>query len=236
MKQGKAILVTLVLASLLWPLGALPVQAMTTVAQAGVKPDAQIAIVELTTLVDGAKRSLKVGWKVLPQGGAVPLRFDVVARLKFTNGALDIVSKSVGGDIRSVVFDGAGTLSAKLNQSVAQKGVPQNNVSGNLKEADKAKAKAKTTTQVKAQAAKPSASKANRSSTAAPSKKTVQKMPQKLSQKTVQKAPTPTKPAAAPAPIVPGNISWIIGDACPSTPMPAATRPEMTTDFLGNEV
>ena len=25
----------------------------------------------------------------------------------------------------------------------------------------------------------------------------------------------PTKPAAAPAPIVPGNISWIIGDACP---------------------
>lgn len=143
MKQGKAILVTLVLASLLWPLGALPVQAMTTVAQAGVKPDAQIAIVEVRTLIEGAKRSLKVGWKVLPQGGAVPLGFDVVARLKFTNGALDIVSKSVGGDIRSVVFDGAGTLSAKLNQSVAQKGVAPNSVSGNLKEADKAKAKAK---------------------------------------------------------------------------------------------
>lgn len=143
MRQGKAILVTLVLASLLWPFGALPVQAMTTVAQAGVKPDAQIAIVEITTLIDGAKRSLKVGWKVLPQGGAVPLGFDVVARLKFSNGAFDVVSKSVGADIRKAVFDGAGTISAKLSQTAAQKGAAQNNVSSNLKEADKVKDKAK---------------------------------------------------------------------------------------------
>src|SRR5262245_42135924 len=33
----------------------------------------------------------------------------------------------------------------------------------------------------------------------------------------------PTKPAAASADTRPGNISWIIGDACSKTPIPAVT-------------
>ncbi len=39
---------------------------------------------------------------------------------------------------------------------------------------------------------------------------------------------SPTKPAAAPIEIVSGNISWIIGDAWPSTPMPAVTFMQST--------
>src|SRR4051812_39229850 len=44
----------------------------------------------------------------------------------------------------------------------------------------------------------------------------------------------PTNPAAALAEITPGNISWIIGDACPSTPMPAVTFMHSTTHSSQN--
>ncbi len=44
----------------------------------------------------------------------------------------------------------------------------------------------------------------------------------------------PTKPAAAAAVTRPGNISWIIGDAWPSTPMPAVTFMHSTTHSSQN--
>src|SRR5438874_2069883 len=44
----------------------------------------------------------------------------------------------------------------------------------------------------------------------------------------------PTKPAAAVAVITPGNISWIIGDAGPSTPMPAVTLTQSMTQRSQN--
>src|SRR4051812_27942014 len=39
---------------------------------------------------------------------------------------------------------------------------------------------------------------------------------------------SPTNPAAALAVITPGNISWTIGEACPSTPIPAVTFRQST--------
>src|SRR4051812_35858611 len=45
---------------------------------------------------------------------------------------------------------------------------------------------------------------------------------------------TPTKPAAAAAVTRPGNISWIIGDAWPSTPMPAVTLRNRTAQSSQN--
>ena len=45
---------------------------------------------------------------------------------------------------------------------------------------------------------------------------------------------SPTNPAAAAAPITPGNISWIIGDAWPSTPIPAVTLRQSTAQSSQN--
>ena len=44
----------------------------------------------------------------------------------------------------------------------------------------------------------------------------------------------PTKPAAAPGVTRPGNISWIIGEAWPSTPMPAVTLRQSTPQSSQN--
>ena len=43
-----------------------------------------------------------------------------------------------------------------------------------------------------------------------------------------------TNPAAAAAVTTPGNISWIIGDAWPSTPMPAVTLTQSMTQRSPN--
>ena len=44
----------------------------------------------------------------------------------------------------------------------------------------------------------------------------------------------PTKPAAATADTLPGNISWIMAEACPSTPMPAVTLRQSTHQISQN--
>ena len=44
----------------------------------------------------------------------------------------------------------------------------------------------------------------------------------------------PTKPPAAAAVTRPGNISWLIADACPSTPMPAVTFMQSTVQISQN--
>ena len=44
----------------------------------------------------------------------------------------------------------------------------------------------------------------------------------------------PKEPAAAAAVTRPVNISWIIGDACPSTPMPAVTFMQSTPQSSPN--
>ena len=45
---------------------------------------------------------------------------------------------------------------------------------------------------------------------------------------------SPTKPAAAAGAIRPANISWIIGLAAPSTPMPAVTLRQSTAQSSQN--
>ena len=44
----------------------------------------------------------------------------------------------------------------------------------------------------------------------------------------------PTKPAAAVTVTLPGNISWLIADAWPSTPMPAVTFRHSTHQISQN--
>ena len=45
---------------------------------------------------------------------------------------------------------------------------------------------------------------------------------------------SPTKPPAAAAVTRPGNISWLIAEACPSTPMPAVTFMHSTIQISQN--
>ena len=45
---------------------------------------------------------------------------------------------------------------------------------------------------------------------------------------------SPTKPPAAAAVTRPGNISWLIAEACPSTPMPAVTFMQSTIQISQN--
>ena len=45
---------------------------------------------------------------------------------------------------------------------------------------------------------------------------------------------SPTKPAAATAVMCPGNISWLIAEAWPSTPMPAVTLRQSTHQISQN--
>ena len=45
---------------------------------------------------------------------------------------------------------------------------------------------------------------------------------------------SPTKPAAATAVMRPGNISWLIAEAWPSTPMPAVTLRHSTHQISQN--
>ena len=45
---------------------------------------------------------------------------------------------------------------------------------------------------------------------------------------------SPTKPAAASAVTLPGNISWLIAEAWPSTPMPAVTLRQSTHQISQN--
>ena len=44
----------------------------------------------------------------------------------------------------------------------------------------------------------------------------------------------PTKPAAATGETCPGNISWLMAEACPSTPMPAVTLRQSTHQISQN--
>ncbi len=45
---------------------------------------------------------------------------------------------------------------------------------------------------------------------------------------------SPTKPPAAAAVTRPGNISWLIAEACPSTPIPAVTFMHSTIQISQN--
>ena len=45
---------------------------------------------------------------------------------------------------------------------------------------------------------------------------------------------SPTKPAAATTDTLPGNISWVMAEAWPSTPMPAVTLRQSTHQISQN--
>ncbi len=84
-------------------------------------PFGSVAIDAIGVFINGKNRTLRVAFKTVAKNGAVFLGADVTANMKFTNGAVQVKSKSVGPNVTVAEFDANAPLNAKaISQPVAK--------------------------------------------------------------------------------------------------------------------